>query len=152
MAAHLLESGVDGYDIQRNILETRKLSYIKLMGAVIKTLQYSSKGKVVWTVITQEMIQKSGGTEEDVDGFPEFIRMIEGVEISFMILESLDGLHRISLRSSGSYSVNDVAQIFDGGGHKFAAGARIQNSTTIEIEKKIIDALSVKIPGEFNVH
>ena len=149
MAAHLLESGVDGYDIQRNILETRKLSYIKLMGAVIETLQYSSKGKVVWTVITQEMIQQSGGTEEDVDGFPEFIRMIEGVEISFMLLESSDGLHRISLRSSGNYSVNDVAQIFDGGGHKFAAGARISNMTTSEIEKEITSQLAKKINGEF---
>ena len=148
MAAHLLESGVDGYDIQRNILETRRLSYIKLMGAVIETLQYSSKGKVVWTVITQEMIQKSGGTEEDVDGFPEFIRMIEGVEISFMILESYDGLHRISLRSSGNYSVNDVAQNFDGGGHKFAAGARIANMTTLDIEKGITSQLEIKINGE----
>ena len=149
MAAHLLESGVDGYDIQRNILETRKLSYIKLMGAVIETLQYSSKGKVVWTVITQEMIQQSGCTEEDVDGFPEFIRMIEGVEISFMLLESSDGLHRISLRSSGNYSVNDVAQIFDGGGHKFAAGARISNMTTSEIEKEITSQLAKKINGEY---
>ena len=149
MAAHLLESGVNGYDIQRNILETRKMSYIKLMGFVIDTLQYSSNGKVIWTVITQEMICNADGTEEDVDGFPEFIRMIEGVEISFMILETSDGSHRISLRSSGNYSVNDVANYFDGGGHKFAAGAQIHKMTTIDIEKAITNQLSKKIHGEF---
>jgi phosphoesterase RecJ-like protein len=149
MAAHLLECGVDGYDIQRNILETRKMSYIKLMGLVIDTLQYSSHGKVVWTVITQEMIHNAGGTEEDVDGFPEFIRMIEGVEISFMILETSDGSHRISLRSSGNYSINDVANYFDGGGHKFAAGARIHKMTTIDIEKAIRNQLAKKIHEEF---
>ena len=149
MAAHMLESGVDGYDIQRNILETRKMSYIKLMGFVIDTLQYSSNGKVIWTVITQEMIHSADGTEEDVDGFPEFIRMIEGVEISFMILETSDGSHRISLRSSGNYSVNDVANYFDGGGHKFAAGALIHKMTTIDIEKAITSKLAKKIHGEF---
>ena len=113
------------------------------------TLQYSTNGKVVWTVITQEMIRNAGGTEEDVDGFPEFIRMIEDVEISFMILETSDGSLRISLRSSGNYSVNDVANYFDGGGHKFAAGARIQNMTIVDIEKEITNQLSKKIHGEF---
>ena len=149
MAAHLLESDVNGYDIQRNILETRKMSYIKLMGFVIDTLQYSSNGKVVWTVITQEMIHNADGAEEDVDGFPEFIRMIEGVEISFMILETSDGSHRISFRSSGNYSVNDVANYFDGGGHKFAAGAKISKMTTRAIEKEITNQLSKKINEEF---
>ena len=95
------------------------------------------------------MIHNADGAEEDVDGFPEFIRMIEGVEISFMILETSDGSHRICLRSSGNYSVNDVAQLFDGGGHKFAAGARISNMTTSEIEKEITSQLAKKINGEF---
>ena len=152
MAANLLESGVDGYAIQRSIYEQRKLSYVKLIGDVIQSLKYSINGVVIWTIVTQDMIHKAGGTEEDVDGFTEFIRMIEGVEISFMILEKPDGSHRISFRSSGNYIINDVAQSFDGGGHKFAAGARIQNSTTVEIEKMIIKKLSKKISGEFNVN
>ena len=63
--------------------------------------------------------------------------MIEGVEISFMILETSDGSHRISLRSSGNYSINDVANYFDGGGHKYAAGARIKDMITKDVEKAI---------------
>ena len=102
-----------------------------------------------WTIISQKMIRDAGGSEEDVDGFPEFIRMIEGVEISFMILETSDGNHRISFRSTGNYTVNDVAQKFDGGGHKFAAGASISNMTTLDIQKEITNNLSKKIPGEF---
>ena len=106
-------------------------------------------------IITQKMIHNAGGTEEDVDGFVEFIRMIEGVEISFMILETSDGSHRISLRSSGNYSVNDVANYFDGGGHKFAAGARIPNMITADIEKAIRDKCPdlklAEIEGEYTV-
>ena len=149
MAAYLLECGVKGYNIQRSIYEQRKLSYVKLIGAVIQSLRYSKNGKVIWTIVSQKMIHNAGGTEEDVDGFVEFIRMVEGVEISFMILEKPDGSHRISFRSSGNYIINDVAQYFDGGGHKFAAGARISKMESKDIEKEITKQLSKKINGEF---
>ena len=74
---------------------------------------------------------------------------LEGVEISFIILELTDGMHRVSFRSSGQYTVNDVAKHFDGGGHKLAAGARFKDLSTNDIEKNIISKLSGKILGEF---
>jgi phosphoesterase RecJ-like protein len=137
MAAHLLESGVDGFEIQKNIYEQRRIAQIKLLGEVIQSLQFSASGKIVWIVISQNMIKKVKGSDEDVDGFTEFLRSIQDVEISFMILEKSDGTHRISFRSSGAYTVNDVAKIFNGGGHKFAAGASMKNISANDIEKKI---------------
>ena len=150
MAAHLLESGVDGYDIQRSIYEQNKLSRIRLMGLIIQNLHYSDNGKVVWSIITQDMIKKADAVDGDVDGFTEFIRSIEGVEVSFMIQETNKGNHRINFRSSGNYIVNDIAQSFDGGGHKFAAGARIDDLGRDEIELIIVNKLAEKINGEFN--
>ena len=44
-----------------------------------------------------------------------------------MILESSNEVYRINFRSSGNYTVNDIAQSFNGGGHKFASGAIINN-------------------------
>ena len=149
MAAHLIESGVDGYNIQKNIYEQRKLSQVNLLAEMIQSLHYSNKGKVAWSIISQKMIKQVNGTDEDIDGFTEYIRSIQGVEISFIILEKPDGTHRISFRSSGKYTVNDVAQYFDGGGHKFAAGARIDNLSTIDVERNIIRQLAGKIEGEF---
>ncbi len=152
MAAYLLDCGVEGYEIQKAIYEQRRLPQVKLLGSVINNLKYSKRGKVVWVIISQELIAKADADDGDVDGFTEFIRTVQGVEVSFMIQELKDGTHRINFRSSGNYTVNDTAKIFDGGGHKFAAGARINNSTTIEIEQKIIGKLSEIIPGEFNGH
>ena len=150
MAAHLLESGVQGYDIQKSIYEQNKLSRIRLMGKVIDSLSFSANGLVVWSFINQDMILDAGGDDSDVDGFTEFIRSIENVEVSFMIQEQESGGHRINFRSSGIYIINDVASKFGGGGHKFAAGARISNMTSAEIENKIIQELSEKIKGEFD--
>ena len=149
MAAHLIESGVDGYEIQKNIYEQRSIAQVKLLGKVIQSLQYSTSGQIVWTIISQNMIKKVNGSDEDVDGFTEFLRSIQGVEISFMILEKYNGTHRISFRSSGRYTVNDVAKKFNGGGHKFAAGASIPNLPAEDIVQKIITQLESKIRGEF---
>ena len=150
MAAHLHESGVKCYEIQRNIYEQNKLSRLQLMGNVIKSLKYSNNGKVVWSIVTQDMIKDVNGTDNDVDGFTEFVRAIEGVEVSFMIRETKKGNHRINFRSSGNYIINDIAESFDGGGHKFAAGARVDSFGIDKIESLIIKKLAEKIKGEFD--
>ena len=43
----------------------------------------------------------------------------------------------------------DIAGYCDGGGHKFAAGARITNMGTVDIAKTITNKLANKIDGEF---
>ena len=86
MAAHLIESGIDGYNIQKHIYEQRKISQVKLLGEMIQSLHYSNKGKIAWSIISQRMINQVNGTDEDIDGFTEYIRSIQGVEISFIIL------------------------------------------------------------------
>ena len=79
--------------------------------------------------LTVFAITQDERTEYHIDGYVylEGSEDHEGVEISFMILENSSNSHRINFRSSGNYSVNDVAQVFDGGGHKFAAGAKVNN-------------------------
>jgi phosphoesterase RecJ-like protein len=120
------------------------------MGLIIQNLHYSDNGQVAWSIITQDMLKKTDADDGDVDGFTEFIRTIEGVEVSFMIQETNNGNHRINFRSSGNYIINDIAQSFDGGGHKFAAGARVDDMSIKGIELKIINKLSEKISGEFD--
>ena len=152
MAAQLLNCGIDGYGVQKAIYEQREISQINLLGIIISKLKFSVTGKISWSIVTQEMIDQSNGKEDDVDGMTDFIRSIKNVEVSFMILEKNDGTHRINFRSSGKYTVNDVARDFDGGGHMFAAGASVKNSTSVLIENMIMEKLSKKIKGEFDVN
>ncbi|MDP6852339.1 MAG: bifunctional oligoribonuclease/PAP phosphatase NrnA [Candidatus Marinimicrobia bacterium] len=150
MAAYLLDCGVDGYALQREIYEQRRIPQIKMLGDVIRHLKYSKSGKIVWVIITQEMKDANEAEDGDVDGFTEFVRAIESVEVAFMIQELQNRTYRINFRSSGNVIINDIAQSFGGGGHKFAAGARISDLSQDEIETKILHQLSEKIPGEVN--
>ena len=51
---------------------------------------------------------------------------------------------RLSFRSRGKYVINDIAQLFDGGGHQLAAGATVVNMKFHEIIDKILQELEKK--------
>ena len=152
MAAHLLESNFNVYEIHRPLYEEQNFIYIKLLSKVINTLNISKNFKVVYTIITPEMLKDVGASISDVDGITEYIRNIKNVEISFMILESNNNTYRINFRSSGVYRVDDIASSFGGGGHKFASGATITNGDFNHIKSSIINQINKKIPGEINVN
>jgi phosphoesterase RecJ-like protein len=145
MAAHLLEVGVKPYEIHRAIYEQRKLTQVRLMSYIIQALQFSEGDKIAWFVIDSEMLRLSGADLSDIDGFTEFVRTIKGVEVAFMIQQVAETTHRINFRSSGNYVINDVAKVFGGGGHIYAAGARVDGVPTKEIEKQILEQLIKKI-------
>ena len=95
-------------------------------------------------------MQKSvDAKNEDIDGFTEFARSIKDVEISFMIQETSKNTFRINFRSSGIYVINDIAKSFGGGGHKFAAGAKVKNVNIEDLEKEIFDKVSSKIKEDY---
>ena len=150
MASELIGFGVRPYDIYASIYERRSLSQLRLFSYVIDNLKFNLDNRLCYAIINQETFKKINSNIEDVEGFTEFLRSIENVEISFLITEQLDGSYRISFRSKGKYSINDIASAFNGGGHVFAAGAKVSNSNILEIEEKIVNLLKEKMDKNVN--
>ena len=150
MAAHLLNCGVKPYEIHRAIYEQRNFSQVLLMAHVIQALKFTDDGKIAWFHITSKMLQEANARKSDVEGFTEYVRTIKNVEVAFMIQEVDDNIHRINFRSSGNIIVNDIARTFGGGGHIYAAGARVDSMQSMEIEKDILLQLDNKINGAVN--
>ncbi len=146
MAAHLLESGVKPYDIHKAIYEQRELSQVRLLSHVIQSLQFSHNDTVIGFVVDNDILEKADATLKDVDGFTEFIRTIKSVEISYMVQCVDENQHRINFRSSGNYVINDIAKSLGGGGHIFAAGARVTNMPT----KELVETINKKIDEKIN--
>ena len=91
------------------------------------------------------MIASVGASKDDLEGFTDFARSIEGVEVACMIEEVDFNTFRINFRSSGNYVINDIARDFGGGGHYYAAGARIENINLSKLEELILGKLKNKI-------
>ena len=73
------------------------------------------------------------------------MRTIITVEVSLLIRKVGDTGIKLNFRSKGNIIINDIAGIFGGGGHKFAAGAFLQDGNIEKTKNNIIEQLNKKI-------
>ena len=144
-ASHLVGCGAHPSEIAQAVYESRKPQSVKLIGEVYATLRYEFSGQFVWNEITQDLYNEVGGDEFEPDGLSSDIRGIEGVEISALFHETVEGHCRVGLRSRGRVNVSRLAQMLGGGGHHNASGAYMkcedygtQRDAALEIIRKYL--------------
>ena len=138
IAIECLENGVDTNFIYQKIYENSSKKRVSVLAHMIENISYELDGKFAWSYVTIEIMKKYEANKEDLEGFPDFIRSIEGVEAALMIFEIDDNLCRMNFRSKGNIIVNKIAKSFNGGGHAFASGAVFHQSIN-EAKKVIVD-------------
>ena len=89
----------------------------------------------------KEMMKETGTGSDATDGFVNYPRSIEGVEVAFLIRETGANEYKISYRSKGEVNVAEAAQTFGGGGHRNAAGCVIEGDLDF-VTSKAVDALN----------
>jgi len=144
MASHLLGLGVDPYRVYESIYERRSKEQIMLLSSAINALEFSFNGIVCGVIITREMLNNCSAKAFHVEGFTDFFRSIDKVQIAYCVIEQSKNV-RINFRSRGKYIINDIAKKFGGGGHKLAAGATINGKTTSEVQGEILNYIKRKI-------
>ena len=128
IAIESLKNGVKTHKIYQHIYENSSPEKINLLGLVLSEINYEFDGTFAWFDVTEEMMKKANARPKDVDGFSDMARSIKGVEISMMIMETSVDSCRINFRSKGKFVVNDLAKYLGGGGHAYAAGAKVEKN------------------------
>jgi len=126
MAAEFLVQGVNFRSIYENVYEKESPEKIKLLGMALQQLNFEYGRRLAWFKITREMLREVGLNPEETDGFSDFPRRIDGVEISLMFVEVSEKRTKVSFRSKGNIVINGLAQAVGGGGHQFASGATVR--------------------------
>ncbi|MBZ0181301.1 MAG: bifunctional oligoribonuclease/PAP phosphatase NrnA [Melioribacteraceae bacterium] len=139
MAAELLSAGVDPNYVCEMIYEKSKISKIKLLGEILSTLTLIENDQICYMKVTREMFEKTGAKDNDTEGFINYTLSIEGVKIGLLFYEVKHGI-KISFRSRDNIYINKLAAEFGGGGHIYAAGARIIDGTLDDYIPKILSA------------
>ena len=144
VAAELLEAGVDPWEMTVRVYEQQPLARMRLLADVLKTLEVH--GKLATITITNEMMARTGSPIDLTDGFINYARSVDGVEVAASFREpSNGGAWRVSFRSRGRVNVAAIAQKFGGGGHHNAAGCSIEGdepSVRARIAEEIERALN----------
>ncbi|MCB2205965.1 bifunctional oligoribonuclease/PAP phosphatase NrnA [bacterium] len=136
LTASLLEQGVDPTRVHRLIYDDFPIGRTQLLGRVLSGIEPCCDGKATIFAVTRAMLEETSTTLNDVENMVNYGLGIRGVQLTALITEVEDGC-KISFRSRGSITVNDIAEQFGGGGHRFASGARVRGGEVAELRKRI---------------
>ncbi len=124
VAAQLLEAGADQRSIIEAVYYATPYRTLQLIGLALNQMQRD--GDLLWTYISQEMLQQTGAEDEAGDDVVRLMQRTAGTRACVLFKERANGEVKISLRSSPGINVARIAQIWGGGGHEQAAGATLQ--------------------------
>jgi bifunctional oligoribonuclease and PAP phosphatase NrnA len=140
VASELVKAGVKPAHISEAVYNSYPWSRIELMSKVLATVKRDATGRVAWLRQTLEMRETTGMADGDNNGFVNIPLAAKEVVASVYMREVTPNKFRVSLRSKGDINVARIAEKFGGGGHKNAAGCRVEGDWD-KSESQIVAAL-----------
>ena len=126
--------GADCHGIATELYRRRSRAKTKLIAKSIEAMRFYMDGKVCVIPMTQQLLDDCGISSNDTEGIIDYAISVEGVEIGVSLSAEKDNEYKVSFRSRGRH-VNDIAEVFGGGGHVYAAGCRVFGKREDVIDK-----------------
>lgn len=150
LAADLLDAGVDANALYQTIEQQESLSRLHLMARALASLELHGAGRVGMMALTRADFAATGASSSETGGMIDLPQTIASVKVAALLTETDPAEYglpagtpvtKISLRSkTDEIDVDLVCRALGGGGHKRAAGAKV-NATLAETRAKLLAAL-----------
>lgn len=139
IAADLIELGVNVNDVSVELFQNVEPVRVLTETRIMENVEFFAGGKAGIGYVTKAMLDELGATTDDTEGVINIIRNIKGVEIAAFLKEKNDAI-KVSLRAKTDGDVQQIATMFEGGGHKKAAGCTLYKDMqeAVELMKKEI--------------
>src|ERR1044071_23581 len=144
IASELVRRGVEPARIAQALFYSHSFSKIKLLGLVLSGIERDESGRVAWIKLDRETMYEADACDEDADGIVNHALSVGEVEAVAFFKELEPDVYRVSLRSKGKNNVAKVAETFGGGGHRNAAGCRIEGDFEV-VKQRVIEGLQSAI-------
>lgn len=124
--ANLIDKGAENDRIHARVFDSNSPGRLQLLGQALTNMKSLSGYRTAYITLTNEEKSRYGFKKGDTEGVVNYALSLEGVVFAVIFIEDIElGIIKISLRSKGSFSVNNFArEYFDGGGHDNAAGGK----------------------------
>lgn len=124
IVADLVKIGIDGEHIHRLIYDTFSENRIRLLGySISRKLVVIPEFHASYIALTKEELDRYHHETGDTEDIVNWGLSIRDINFAGLFYEKED-MVKVSLRSKGSFPVNEIARkFFNGGGHRNAAGA-----------------------------
>lgn len=140
-AGELVKRGADLAKICDEVYQSHPLSRVRLLKHLYSKFRLTNNNQIAYLWLKKRDFVRAGADTEESEGLIDHIRDIKPVEVACLFEEIDSQLTRISLRSKNEkVNVSEIASAFGGGGHKAAAGARIQGRP-LAVQRQVIGAI-----------
>jgi phosphoesterase RecJ-like protein len=140
IAAEMLDTGFESYEITRRMFEEFPLARLKLERLVLDRAEILIGGRLVLSILKSDDFTRLGADMSDAENLVNRLREYQGVQAAILITDMEDGLVRVSLRSKDALDVSAIAQSLGGGGHKYAAGIKSKLPVS-ELKERLVRAV-----------
>jgi phosphoesterase RecJ-like protein len=140
IVADLMECGISREKIHSEVYNSYSVNRMRLMGHCINKIEVLPEYRTAYISLTREELDGFQFEPGDTEGFVNIPLSIKGVVLSVFFTES-KGYIKLSLRSSGNFSVDNMSRkYFNGGGHKNASGGKsfVSLDETVSFFKSIL--------------
>ncbi len=136
IASELTAYGANPSEVARLVYDTNSIERLKLTGFVLsQKLQVLPSFHTAYMTITAKELKQFGSQTGDTEGLVNYGLSIKGIKLSVLMYERKDEI-KLSLRSLGDFSVNEMARKhFEGGGHRNASGGSSRTSLDETLQK-----------------
>jgi phosphoesterase RecJ-like protein len=126
MAAELVEAGVDPETMWRRIYLDRTPGELELEARARASFEVWAGGRIATVGVTYQDFVDTKTTPAASQEFANIPRSLEGCDLAIFFYEIEEGMEtKISIRSQRGINACALAQQFGGGGHRQAAGCRV---------------------------
>lgn len=140
IAAELINTGIDSSEINRIMFDTKSRERLDLELMALEDMEYYFGGKCSLVTITRDMIEKSGCSDDELEGITSISRAVEGIIAGVTIKERDPGIYKVSIRTHSPIDAADICRKLGGGGHARAAGCELSGDLKL-VKSKILGTI-----------
>lgn len=141
--ADMVENGADlaKLDNERKLLQKKSKEILKYKGELLQKVEYDNSGQVAFVTIPWAEIEKYSHAYNPSVLVIDEMRQVEGVKIAAAFKLYPDGRITCKIRANyGNPIASQLAEYFDGGGHKYASGFRITDKRSYDqVKNEFLD-------------
>lgn len=137
IAAELMDKGANKTVIIDRLFRTKRFEILKYWGEYLSRMEIDRKHNFIWTALPYSVENKYKISTSDFATV--FASSVEETNFGIVMSEDVRNALKISFRSRNNTDVSKLAQLLGGGGHKAAAGAKIEGLPFDKAVETVLD-------------
>ena len=142
-AGKLVEIGVNPSDIYKKVYESDSKTLVMFQAHCVSKAKFLDNDKIAYTTVYKKDMELFPAGDDCMEGLTEKLRSIVTTRVAFVAKEMKSGGTKISMRSKFA-DVAQICEVFNGGGHRYAAGCTIKAPVEEAVKKVLSEIRKLK--------